>query len=397
VNQILAQSRILKLVSEYEEYRSLTLNLIPSENVLSRDVLRVLATSMAGRYAGRPESYGGTKIFQKIWDQVEELSMQIFDCDFATVLPVSGHIAGMMVLDSLCEYGKNLATLSMDHGGYTGYNAGRIPELLGMEVGYLPFDIESWNIDLDKALDYIEDHKPSIVILGATVFLFPHPVSKIAKAVHSYGGRLIYDASHVIGLIAGGQFQEPLNEGADLVLGSTHKTLFGPQGGLILSNDSEIARKIRDRALYRFVDNFHLNRVAALGVALEEAKIHGRAYANEVIRNSKALAAALSGEVIPVVGKGKGFTESHQVFLNYGRRGTEIRDALEKNGIISDSRVRLGTNEVTRRGMKVDEMKEVSGLIASTLRTKRGSTKIKKRVRNLVARYKDRILFTLRT
>jgi glycine hydroxymethyltransferase len=386
---------MLDLISAYEDYRDSTLNLIPSENVLSKDVRRALGSSMGGRYAGRPESYGGSKIFQELWSKVEELAVKIFHCSFATILPVSGHIAGMMALDSLSQNGDTLATLSADYGGYMGYNAGRIPEIMKMKVSYLPFDESSWNLDLSKCLEYIEQHKPSTVILGATVFLFPHPVREISQAVHSYGGKLIYDGSHVLGLIAGGQFQDPLREGADVVLGSTHKTLFGPQGGLIVTNDKEIANKIENRALYRFVDNFHLNRVAALGIALEEIRVHGHAYARSVIQNSKSLGAALFRDGIPVVGKERGFTESHQIFLNYGTKGTEIRDILETNAIISDSRVRLGTNEVTRRGMKGKEMKEIANLILETL-SKPGNIRVRRQVHRLISQHKN-ILYTLKS
>jgi glycine hydroxymethyltransferase len=361
--------------------------------VLSNDVLKALSSGMAGRYAGRPESYGGSRIFQELWNDVEELAMKIFHSSFATILPVSGHIAGMMALDSLRQSNDNLATLSADYGGYMGYNLGHIPEVMRMKVSYLPFDVESWNFDLPTALGYLEREKPSIVMLGATVFLFPHPVREIARIVHSYSGKVIYDGSHVLGLIAGGHFQDPLGEGADVLLGSTHKTLFGPQGGLVLTNEKEIACKIQDRALYRFVDNFHLNRVAALGVALEEVKTHGRSYSSKVIQNSKTLAIALSKQGLPVAGKEKGFTQSHQVFLNYGKKGAEIRDMLETNGIISDSRVRLGTNEVTRRGMGTNEMAEISNLIIKTL-SKPNNTKINKQVRTLVSRYK-KILYRL--
>ncbi|MDH2900312.1 MAG: beta-eliminating lyase-related protein [archaeon] len=389
----MAKSRILKLVSAYDNYRNSTLNLIPSENVLSHDVLKALASGMASRYSGRPESYGGAKIFQELWTNVEELAIEIFHCGYATVLPVSGHIAGMIAIDSLCKNGTTLATIAAHYGGYMGYNSGHIPEVMRMNVSYLPFDVKSWNIDLPRALEQLEKDKPSLVILGATVFLFPHPVKEIAKIVHSYGGKLIYDGSHVLGLIAGGCFQDPLREGADVLLGSTHKTLFGPQGGLILTNDKDIAMKIEQHSLYTFVDNFHLNRVAALGVALEEVKIHRRFYAKKVVQNSKALATALFKEGIPVEGKKNGFTRSHQIFLNYGKRGTEIREILETNGIISDSRIRLGTNEVTRKGMATRDMSEIAHLISQTL-SEPNSMKVRRQVRMLISRY-QKIRYTL--
>lgn len=221
------KSHIQRLLSQYESYRDSTLNLIPSENIPSPDVLSALASAMAGRYAGRPESYGGSRLFHEIWNETEELASKVFKANFANVMPISGHIAGIAVIDSICKRGDKIATISADYGGYKGYNSGFIPSILGLGVTYLPFR-DAWNIDSTKVRYLLESSRPSLVILGATVFLFPHPVREISEIVHSYGGKVVYDGSHILGLIAGGTFQNPLSEGADVLLGSTHKTFGGP-------------------------------------------------------------------------------------------------------------------------------------------------------------------------
>lgn len=387
----LANSAIMDLVSEYEAYRAKTLNLIPSENMLSPQVLRALGSSMAGRYAGEPESYGGSKTFHEIWRQTENLAKKIFGCRFANVLPLSGHVAAMMCLDSLCtEKGENsIATLSSECGGYKGYNEGFMSSVMGYNVSYLPFNKESWNVDIDATSDMLETVRPSVVVLGATVFLFPPPTEKISKAVHSYGGKVIYDGSHVLGLIAGHQFGDPLSEGADVLLGSTHKTLFGPQGGLILTNDEQLASSQANRALYTFLDNFHLNRVAALGVALEEVKLHGESYAKKVVQNAQSLAAGLDQKGLSVKGKEKGFTQSHQVFLDYGNKGEVICQILEANGIVCDYRVRMGTNEVTRRGMGKREMLEIAEMVAKSISGTSRSKKTRTEVKKLLSRFRN--------
>jgi glycine hydroxymethyltransferase len=367
--------------------------MIPSENILSKDVLRALASPMAGRYAGRPESYGGSKIFHELWEHCEELVEEVFDCDAASVAPVSGHLAGMMALDSFCKKGDKVGVIEASNGGYKGYNEALIPDVLGLESISLPFDLTNWNIDLEPSLEVLDRYKPSAVVLGGTVFLFPHPVAEIAKAVHSYGGKVIYDGSHVLGLIAGGQFQQPLSEGADVLLGSTHKTLFGPQGGIILSNQKEIVKAIEESYLYRFIDNFHLNRIAALAVALEEVKKHGKAYARNIVQNSRALASEMGNRGLPVVGRSNSFTRSHQVFLDYGEHGDEIRDKLEANRIICDSRVRFGTNEATRRGMGISEMKQIAELVGQSLANDRGRA-VSWSVSALVSRFRG-IKYTL--
>jgi glycine hydroxymethyltransferase len=378
---------------KYDRYRETTLNLIPSENILSKDVLKALGSPMAGRYAGRPESYGGAALFHKLWEECEELATQVFDCKAASVAPISGHVAGMMALDAVTRRGDSIGVVPASNGGYKGYTEGFIPDVMGLNVLTLPYDETSRNIDLKRALQLIESEKPSGVVLGGTVFLFPHPVKEISEAVHEYGGKVIYDGSHVLGLVAGGEFQKPLEEGADLVLGSTHKTLFGPQGGIILSNDEAMIRKIEDRYVYRFLDNIHLNRIAALAIALQEMKRHRRKYARSIVRNSKKLAGELYERGLPVAGKDAGFTKSHQVLLSYPNTGELIRDTLESNLIICDSRVRLGTNEVTRKGMGEHEMKQISEMVSKGV-AKQKSAHVAKSVRDLVSGFKD-VRYTL--
>jgi len=191
--------------------------------------------------------------------------------------------------------------------------------MLGLRADYLPYDGEGYNLNTEKSLEYIAQNKPKVVVLGSSLILFPQPVREVAEEVHRYGGSLVYDGSHVMGLIAGGVFQDPLREGADVLVGSTHKSFFGPQGGLILSNDSEFMAKLSSNFLHVTQDNPHPNRVAALGVALAEAEKWGAQYASRVVLNSKRLAKLLFEEGLPVTPNTReDFTQSHQVFLNYG-------------------------------------------------------------------------------
>ncbi len=389
----MTRSSILRAVSEYEAYRRKTLNLIPSENLLSDDVLEALSSSMAGRYAGKPESYGGSAPFHRIWEECERLAKAVFRCQATSVTPISGHVAGMMTIRALTKRGDKIATIPAEFGGYKGYTHGFLPDILGLKVLELPFDQETMNVNPDAATSLIEREKPSLTILGATVFLFPHPVTALAETAHSFGGRVFYDGSHVLGLIAGRAFQDPLAEGADVVAGSTHKTLFGPQGGIIFTNDSELVRSIEDDYVYRFMDNFQLNRVAALGVALEEVRRHARTYSRRVIENAKALAERLDELHLPIAGREGDFTLSHQVLLQAGGRGTETRDKLEGAGIIVDSRVRFGTNEVTRRGMAGGEMVEIAELSDRALR-RDNILQVRRRVKAIASEF-SKVRYTL--
>jgi len=227
-----------------------------------------------------------------------------------------------------------------------------------------PFSKKDMNIIVEKTNELMLRKKPRAVIFGASLFLFPHPIKELVDTAQEIKAHVGYDGSHVLGLIAGKKFQDPLDEGASVLLGSTHKSFFGPQGGIILSN-KEYGEIIKRQIHPTFVDNAHWNRIAALTLALAEIKEFGKAYAAQVVKNAQALAKALSESNFPVACQTLGFTKSHQVFLDYEgyRKGRMIAEKLEKANIIVDCGVRLGVCELTRRGMKETEMQRVAELI----------------------------------
>ena len=144
----------------------------------------------------------------------------------------------------------------------------KLPDIISAEVIYLPSIREALLPDPEKSIEVIRAERPDLVVLGGSYMLFPHPVKELAEAVHEYGGLLAYDGSHVLGLIAGGVFQDPLREGADILFASTHKTFPGPQGGLILTNEEEYYRKLSKNVFHKIADNIHFNKIAALAVSL---------------------------------------------------------------------------------------------------------------------------------
>ncbi|EQD64026.1 serine hydroxymethyltransferase, partial [mine drainage metagenome] len=159
---------------------------------------------------------------------------RLFHGRFATVRPLSGHIAALSAMAPLLPDGSKLLAIPPEQGGYDGYAPGFIPALFHWKVRPLPADGPGSSLTLDRALPVIREERPDAVLLGQSFFLFPYPVREIAEEVHRTGGLLFYDASHVLGLIAGGVFQDPIREGADVLFGSTHKSFFGPQGGLLV-------------------------------------------------------------------------------------------------------------------------------------------------------------------
>ncbi len=294
----------------------------------------------------------------------EKIACEVFGSDWASLRPLSGHMADMITVSTLTKPGGSILTINPANGGYPGISDQGYPALVHVKNLYFPFDSERMNIDVDKARVLIEDEKPSLVVFGQSFFLFPHPVRDLVGSCGSAGSEVVFDASHVLGLIAGGQFQRPLREGADLVLGSTHKSFFGPQGGILLGTKA-MEDKVRNRQFPGLVDNAHWNRVAALAWALDESRRNGIKYATQVIANAKALAKALHEGGLPVKCADYGFTESHQVMLVLGseEKVDKFTRTLEEANIIVDRGVRLGTNEMTRRGMKPREMEKIAEMV----------------------------------
>jgi glycine hydroxymethyltransferase len=244
------------------------------------------------------------------------------------------------------------------------------------------------NIKVEEAKETIIRVRPRIVVFGASLITFPHPLRDLVEIAEENGATVGFDGSHVLGLIAGGQFQDPLREGAQTLFGSTHKTFFGPQGGIILAN-KEPGELLQEKIYPAFVDNAHWNRIAALTLALAEIKEFGKSYASQIVRNSKILARTLNDYGFPVICKHLGFTQSHQVIVDYGNyeEGRSIAERLQRANIIADCVIRIGTCEVTRRGMKEPEMLKIAELLKRTIIDKENPQSIKKDVAKLSAEF----------
>jgi glycine hydroxymethyltransferase len=345
---------------------------------------------MAHRYTSPGQFYMGTHFIDELEDYGELVARRLFKADVADLRPLSGHIADLIFLASFGKRGDTLMCVSDPDGGYPGIWELGLPSILGIEIGGLPFSRSKMNIDVENSVAAIVRIKPKIVLLGASLFLFPHPVQEIAKAAKDVGACLGYDGSHVLGLVGGGRFQSPLQEGASVLFGSTHKTFFGPQGGLMLA-DFEHGEALKERIHPTFVDNAHWNRIAALTLALAEIETFGKAYAGQVIKNAQALARCLDDCGLPVFGSELGYTKSHQVLLDYGgyKQGRKAARRLERANIIADCGVRLGTCEVTRRGMKENEMEQIAELIRHVIIDRQDGEKTRREVERLAAAFDE--------
>jgi len=358
-------NEIMSLIKKHEQWRGQEcINLIPSENVMSPAVRALLSTDLGQRYTSPDRFYMGTRFIDEVEQYGVKLAKDVFNAETANLHPLSGHVADLTFLACFAKPNDKVVCVSPPDGGYPGIWKHGISNSLRLKILDFPFSRADMNIKAGEAEDFIMKEKPRVIVFGASLFLFPHPVHELAKATQEVEAHVGYDGSHVLGLIAGKEFQDPLREGASTLFGSTHKSFFGPQGGIILADEAH-GNVIQQRIHPAFVDNAHWNRIAALTQALAEIKKFGRAYTRQVVKNAQVLAKALAEEGFPVVCPNLGYTRSHQVFLDFGgyKKGGAVAKKLERANIIADSGVRLGVCEVTRRGMQKEEMLRITKFI----------------------------------
>jgi len=402
---------IESLLENHRKYRENSLNLIASENVPSPLVERLLSGDLDHRYGNyfginlRDRLYQGNRFITQIEELAHDLAKHLFGAKYVDFRPLSGNIAGIATTFALGSHGDTV--LEVDNGHRYGYKLVTSSLQVELQSISIPWDGISYNIDLDATISLIRKHRPQLVIIGSALFLFPQPVQELKEAMNRYNpdSYLIYDAAHVMGLIAGGQFQSPLQEGADVIISSTHKTLAGPQGGMILTNDRKIAEQIGPAIAPLLISNHHLSRLPALAGTFLEWMACGNEHASAIISNAKALGNALCERGIRLVGDELGFTESHTLLPivdEFGESQT-LAERLESCNIITGPAkipeelgmqgLRIGVQEVTRRGMTEADAPEIADCIVHVLKGHELNN-VKQKVNTLVQRF-DQIRFTL--
>ncbi|UCE80962.1 MAG: serine hydroxymethyltransferase [Methanobacteriota archaeon] len=376
--------RIRDLTRRHNEWFKESIPLIASENFVSPVAKEVMNSDLHNRYAeGRPGKryYQGNIYVDDIESACENLAREVFKCRFADVRPVSGTVANMAVLMALTKPGDKITAVSLSDGGHLSHAKMGALGLRGLRAHNYPFDQKGMNIDPEGAIRLLREVKPKVALFGQSVYLFPTPLEELRSTLDDLGCTVWYDAAHVLGLIAGNRFQNPFVEGVDVVSGSTHKTLPGPQHGILLSDltKEDLELSLRKGVFPGVTSNHHLHSVAALAITLAEAKEFGEAYADQTIRNAKALAQALFERGLDVLCEPKGFTESHTLVVDVEehRGGAAVAKALEGANIIVNknllpwdtdpvhpSGIRIGSQEVTRLGMKEKDMASIAGSIA---------------------------------
>lgn len=386
---------LIDIVERHEAwYDQSCLVMYAASNHLSAAQRRMLGSTIGSRVAegdvGRKFYQMGTEYLNELERVAVEGLRELFGSQWADCRIQSGTLANTAVELGVCSPGDTIMSISLSAGSHTSHTSIGFPVFYRLNVVDIAFDNESVNVDLNRLEDQLKsiDPKPRLLILGGSLFLFRFPVAEVRALLnrHSPHTVLLFDAAHVDGLIAGGAYPNPLGDGADMISGSTYKTLGGPPGGFIVGNGEALYKKVK-RAIYPGITtSYHYNRIGALAVTCVNLLEHGAAYAHQVVRNAQALGAALDARGVNIVGRELGYTHTHQNLI-YTDEGASMR-SREAGALLADANVivspqlmprearkdvrnprgiRLGTQELTRLGMKEPEMAVAADFIADVL------------------------------
>ncbi|HUI17136.1 MAG TPA: aminotransferase class I/II-fold pyridoxal phosphate-dependent enzyme [Alphaproteobacteria bacterium] len=339
--------------------------------------------------------FAGTRHIDEVEALCVELLKRYFRCNYADHRLCASMIGNAVVYTALSSPGDVVMTAAQPVGGHSSNRLDGPAGAMGRKIVDIPMDPRELVVDVDAFRTVAEAVRPKLVALGLSMSLFPQPVAAMKQILAPWQGRFFFDAAHQLGLIGGGQFQDPLKEGADIMTGSAGKTFSGPQSGIILWDDPEITRAVTTAVFPVWAATHQVNRVAALALATAEAIAYGEAFMRQIVRNAKALAQALEERQIPMLGSHKGFTETHQAIGDVRKlgRGLEVAQKLEQANIIVNKNlipadrpenwdfpggIRIGTIEVTRLGMKEAEMTAIAELIARVIVRRESPDTVKK-------------------
>jgi len=398
-------ARVRRTVRAHSSRFERSIPLIASENLLSPYAKELLISDFHSRYAeGLPGEryYEGNEQVDEVENLCLELARRLFRCSFADVRPTSGTVANLAVLKALTEPGDLVGTSRLADGAHISSAAFGAFGLRGVKPVYYAWDPERMTIDVPRTREILRAVRPKTCLFGLSLFLFPMPIDELRPTLEEIGARGWYDAAHVLGLIAGGEFQDPLREGCVVMSASTHKTLPGPQHGILLGElaDPEVKKRLESGAFPGVTSNHHLHAMAALTVSLAEHLEFGREYARRTVANARALAQALHDKGFDVLGEALGFTRSHTIAVRVEKEGggEPVAKKLAAAGIIANKNllpgdrspkfpggVRLGTPEVTRVGMGEREMARIAELFDELLHRNRSTDDVARSAAELKA------------
>ncbi|MEZ5752874.1 MAG: aminotransferase class I/II-fold pyridoxal phosphate-dependent enzyme [Paracoccaceae bacterium] len=362
-------------------------NLNPATNVMNPRAEAALARGLGSRPSlGYPgDKYEmGLQAIEEIEVIAAELAAEIFGATHAEIRVPSGALANLYGFMALTKPGDAIIAPPASIGGHVTHHADGCAGLYGLVTHPAPVNADGYTVDLDALRALAQVVRPKVITVGGSLNLFPHPVPEIRAIADEVGAKVLFDAAHQCGIIAGGAWANPLAQGAHLMTMSTYKSLGGPAGGLIVTNDAAIAERLDHIAFPGMTANFDAAKSAALAISLLDWRDHGAAYARAMIDTSRAFAQALADRGLPVFATTQGFTQSHQFAIEAAAfgGGQAASKTLEKAGFLACgiglpvdpvpgdmNGLRIGTPELVRWGVTVDDIPALADLVAEALRS----------------------------
>ena len=397
---------IAATIANEERRLAFNLEMIASENFVSEAVLEAIGSVLTNKYAeGYPGKryYGGCEYVDVAENLARERARQIFGCEHVNVQPHSGSQANMAVYLAALEYGDTILGMNLAHGGHLTH--GHPLNFSGRSYKIIPYGVDSQTelIDYDELERLANEHKPKMILCGASAYSRVIDFERIGKIARDVGAYSMADIAHIAGLVAAGEHPSPIPH-MDFVTTTTHKTLRGPRAGMVMCREK--FQKEIDRAVFPTIQGGPLMHVvAAKAVCFKEALEAGfKDYQRQVIANARVLAGALGEAGFRIVSGG---TDNHLMLVNVfvrGITGAQAEKVLERAGItvnknaipfdtqppMKASGIRVGTPALTTRGMKEDEMRQIAGLISETLAEPDNESvqkSVRSRVEELCARF----------
>ena len=398
-------ARIEQLIENNLEIHNIEcFNLNPATNVMNPRAEAVLSRGLGSRPSlGYPsDKYEmGLEAIEEIEVIAAELAAEVFQAKYAEIRVASGALANLYGFMALAKPGDSIIAPPASIGGHVTHHADGCAGLYGLTTHAAPVDTDGYTIDIAKLRDLAHAVRPKIITVGGSLNLFPHPVAEVRKVADEVGAKVLFDAAHQCGIIAGRVWANPLTEGAHLMTMSTYKSLGGPAGGLIVSNDAAITQRLDAIAFPGMTANFDAAKSASLALSLLDWRDHGAGYAQAMVDLARALASELLNLGLPVFAADKGGTQSHQFAIEaagFGG-GQAASKTLRKAGFLACgiglpiapvagdmNGLRIGTPELVRRGVTPADAPALAALIAEGLRSNAPET-VAPRTRALRAKF----------
>ena len=315
-------------------------NLNPATNVMNPRAEEILSAGLGSRPSlGYPgDKYEmGLEAIEAIEIIAAELCAEIFQSNYAEVRVASGAMANLYSFMAICQPGDTIIVPPALIGGHITHRDAGCAGLYGLKVHTAPVDADGYTVDIEALRSLAARVRPALITIGGSLNLFPHPVRLIRDIADEVGAKVLFDAAHQCGLIAGRVWPNPLSEGAHIMTMSTYKSLAGPAGGLLVTDDAQIAERLDHIAFPGMTANFDVAKSAALALTMLDWREHGQDYATAMVDVARALAEALDAEGVPVFAKSHGFTASHQFAIEatcYGG-GQAAAKILRKAGFLA--------------------------------------------------------------